>query len=116
MRVSLLQRLAGRSTHRQHHHAAIVTRGGAVVAQGYNHGQVHAEVHALSKLWPSERVGTRVWSLRLTWGGKLAMARPCGRCQEYLRTSGVKVVYYSTVSGTIAKLRLDVPAKMKDPS
>jgi len=97
--VTLAAHLATRSTHRRHHHAAIVLRGGAIVATGYNHGSRHAEVCAIGKLWPSKRRGCVVWSFRFSKSGNLALAKPCKRCQERLRASGIRCCHYSTESG-----------------
>jgi cytidine deaminase len=77
-----------------------------VVAVGYNRGRTHAEVQALSKLWPSKRAGVRLYSIRVTPGGRLAMARPCALCQAYMRDAGVKDVYYTTATGDLERMRL----------
>ena len=103
---AVAQRLAAKSTHPFFRHAAIVERGGAVVAMGYNHEGRHAEVVALSKIWPNRRQGLRLWSLRFTKAGKLGMAKPCLKCQAFLRENGVRVVWYSTSKGTIEKMHL----------
>lgn len=104
--IALAARTANRSTHKDYTHAAIVVRGGAVVAMASNHGTAHAEVRALSRLWPSERVGTRVYSLRFTKTGRLAMAKPCEKCESYMRRMGVKSCTYSTQAGTLERMRL----------
>jgi len=98
------RKIALRSTCAYYHHAAIVTRGGAVIATGYNHRRIHAEVHALSSLWPSERVGTTVWSLRFTKNG-MGNAKPCPSCEAYMREAGVKVCRYSGPKGVILRLK-----------
>jgi pyrimidine deaminase RibD-like protein len=82
-------------------HGVVVTRGGAVVAIGYNHCETHAEYHALSKLWPSERRGLTLWSVRISNSGKLNMARPCPTCMELLKKSGIRKVYFSNSKGEI---------------
>ena len=97
--IALAAHLATRSTHRQHHHAAIVLRGGAIVATGYNHGDRHAEAVAIGKLWPSKRIGCVVWSSRFTRRGDLALAKPCKRCERALRIAGIRCVHYSTALG-----------------
>jgi pyrimidine deaminase RibD-like protein len=104
--LRLATKLTGFSDHKFAHHGVVVTRGGAVVARGYNRGWTHAEVQALSKMWPSERRGCKVWSIRVTPGGRYAAAKPCIRCMAYLREFGVKTVYYSTDAGIIERLRL----------
>jgi deoxycytidylate deaminase len=98
--------LTQKSRHRQHHHAAQIRRGGSVVASGYNHETRHAEVDALLKLWPSERKGTVVVSVRVTKSGRLSMGKPCEDCEAFLRANGVKAVIYSDFSGKLVKMKL----------
>ncbi len=89
-----------------HFHSSIVARGGNIVSCGYNHGIRHAEVMALSSLWPSERVGTTVWSIRVMKSGHLGMAKPCVKCMAFLIASRVKQVFFSNASGEIERLKL----------
>lgn len=91
----LLSRIAKKSPKRERH-ASIVMRGGAVLAHGFNHDGRHAEVAALSKLWPSERRGTTVISFRLTPAGAEGIAFPCEKCQQFIRAAGVKKVVFSS--------------------
>ena len=104
--LKLARRLAKKSTHRQHLHASIVARGGNIVSCGYNHERIHAETMALSKLWPSERVGTTVWSIRVSKSGRLGMAKPCSKCMSFLVASRVKQVFFSNASGEIERLKI----------
>lgn len=99
MTLRLARRVAERSTHPHHRHASIVLRGGAVVATGYNHDDRHAEIVALSKLWPSKRKGTTVMNLRLTNAGTVGLAKPCGECLAFLLESGVESVKWTTRTG-----------------
>jgi deoxycytidylate deaminase len=102
----MLLRQAAKSRHHQHYHVAIVTRGGAVLAMGHNLEGIHAEAMALGKLWPSERVGTRLQSLRLRRDGTLGMAKPCAECQALIEASGVKQVIYSDGDGNMVKTKV----------
>lgn len=102
----MARKLAAKSLHPVAFHAAIVKRGGAIVAAGYNGGIIHAEMHALKKIWPSERVGTTIWSIRITRGGRLAMARPCDKCMEFIKESGVKAIVYSTHARTLVRIKV----------
>jgi pyrimidine deaminase RibD-like protein len=104
--LETLKRKAQCSRHKQHHHVAVLTRGGAVVAIGYNHEETHAEAMALGKVWPNRRRGLVLWSFRLTKAGKLAMAMPCPKCQEMLIEAGVKTVRYSDSDGSIKTMKL----------
>ena len=102
----IAQLIAPKSEHRWAKHVALVVRGGAIVAVGYNHATTHAEASALNKLWPSERRDTRVWSMRLNRSGKFRMAKPCADCMRYLRSAGVKAVYWTNSEGDIESEKL----------
>lgn len=105
--TSMMMRLARtKSGHKAHKHAAIVVRGGAIVAVGVNHDLIHAEVNALAKLWPSEREGTKVFSIRLRRSGTLGMAKPCPECEAYMREAGVKAVVFTNSNGEWETLKL----------
>jgi deoxycytidylate deaminase len=106
MVTAAVRRLVKRSTHKQHRHAVLVYRGGALVATGYNLGDHHAEQVALGKLWPDHRVGTRVVSIRMRKDGNLGMAKPCPKCEVMLREAGVKSVTYSNYDGQMEKMAL----------
>jgi deoxycytidylate deaminase len=101
-----LLRLTQKSRHFQFHHAVHVKRGGAVVSSGYNLETRHAEVAALEKLWPSERVGTTVVSIRVTKSGLLSSAKPCKNCMKYLLENGVKKLIYSDFDGKLVTEKL----------
>jgi deoxycytidylate deaminase len=99
LRATKLRRLAKRSTHPLFQHAALVLKGGAVLAAGYNHEGIHAEAMALNKLWPSKRRGTTVISIRLNKSGRFSSAKPCKACAALLLASGVSKVQYSDADG-----------------
>ena len=102
----MARHLATKAKHKCYKHAAIVVRGGAIVATGVNHDELHAEVVALKKLWPSERRGTKVYSLRLRRSDTLGMAKPCAECEAFMRENGVKLVFYTDREGKWAKMKL----------
>lgn len=104
--ASLAQKNCLKSDHHQHYHCAIVVKGGSVVSVGYNVGTKHAEIQALNKMWPSERKGVTLYSFRFRKGGTWGMAKPCRKCESYLKENGVKVVYYTDENGTIKKMKL----------
>jgi pyrimidine deaminase RibD-like protein len=95
------------TTHRQRV-GAVVVRGGRVLAKASNQSGRHAEVRALSQLWGSECAGTTVYVARLPRDVTVArsMARPCAKCERFMRRLGVKRVVYTTFSGTISEERL----------
>jgi deoxycytidylate deaminase len=104
---SLARKLASKAKHGFAYHAVIIVRGGAVIATGYNHGECHAEINAMSKIWPNKRAGVKVWSVRITPGGRYGMALPCKWCMEFLIECGAKVVYYSTPEQKIESIKLE---------
>lgn len=85
-----------RQTHRL---GVVVVKSGRVVARGHNHFARHAEVAALSKLWPCDRVGTTMYIIRLRKSQPVGMAKPCAKCEDFLRKSGVRKVYYTKSFG-----------------
>lgn len=95
-----------KSNHKQHRHAAFVVSGGAIVAFKSNFNKVHAEVRALECLWPSMRKGTKVYSIRFRKDGTFGNAKPCPKCEEYLRQNGVKTVFYTNTEGRLQKMKL----------
>lgn len=89
---------------RNYKHVAFVIKGGAIKAVGLNFTR-HAEVAALLTLFPSERIGVKIVSLRIRRDGSFAMAKPCKACEAYMRLSGVKKVTYSDASGKLVTER-----------
>jgi deoxycytidylate deaminase len=105
--LRLLREVASRSDHNSYLHVAAVIRGGVLLSLECNQGSHHAECRALEKLWPSERKGTTVYSLRFTMGHKrLALAKPCPECEKYMRRYGIKKVIYSSSGGDLISFRL----------
>lgn len=102
----LAAKLAPKARHKWAHHVAIVMRGGNIIATSTNYDSTHAEVAALNNLWPSERRGTKVYSIRVSRSGQFAMAKPCPNCERYMRESGVKTVYYTDPNGIMVMERL----------
>jgi deoxycytidylate deaminase len=104
--VRIAKKLACRSDHEHYRHGALVLKGGNIIARGYNKGVKHAEVAALEKLDPEARKGCTVISIRVTKGGKLAMAKPCCKCEAYMREHGVHAVEWSDEYENMHKERL----------
>jgi deoxycytidylate deaminase len=107
---ALIRKTAQRATH-LHHHVVVVTKGGAVKSIGFNRNAVHAEVTALSRLWPDQRPGFKVWSFRVRKDGTYAMAKPCPECQVFLQENGIKTVIYSDNDGEFHRLKLQASTK-----
>lgn len=104
--VRMAAKIALRSDHKNFRHGAIVMKGGAIIALGHNKATEHAEVNALKKLHPNQRRGCKIVSIRVTKTGKLAMAKPCPECEQYLRDNGVKTVIWTDSNSAIHKERL----------
>lgn len=73
----------------------MVVKGGAILSIAVNRNNIHAEVAALKKLWPSKRRGTKVISIRVDRRGRLNIARPCCNCIKYLSDNGIVAIWYS---------------------
>lgn len=74
-------------------HGALVIKGGSVLASGYNHGKVHAEIHALSRLWGNKIRGCTLISIRITKTG-FGNSYPCSLCQANMLRNRVKSFIY----------------------
>lgn len=96
--LKLARKVSSKSDHKSSWHAALVFKGGALKAFATNRGYRHAEVAALNKLWPSERKGCVLLSVRFTKGGLIANAKPCEECQKVIDEAGLGGVWFSTAS------------------
>ena len=47
---------------------------------------------------------TTLFVARLTKAGKVAMAKPCKDCQDFLKVLGIKDIYYTNTKGILEKL------------
>jgi hypothetical protein len=104
--VRVAKKLAFKSDHEHFKHSALVLKGGNIISSAYNKGVKHAEQYALEKLPPEARKGCTVISIRVTKGGKLAMAKPCKKCEAYMREHGVHAVEWSDEFEVMHKERL----------
>lgn len=101
--LKLARKITHQSKHKQFHHAAIVLKGGAIMAFATNVGWNHAEASALNKIWKSERKGCVLISVRFTGSGLLANAKPCLKCQAVINESKLAAVWYSTANREFIK-------------
>lgn len=69
----------------------------------------HAEARTISRCG---RPGTKMGNLliratiivvRISNGGVLRMSRPCAKCMERIKTSGIKKIVYSTDNGYVTE-------------
>jgi len=95
MNIELLKKISKRSDHKSFHHAVLVLKSSALLAQGYNVRYRHAEIMALEKLWPSKRMGTTIISFMVRKSGSFGNSFPCDDCWRYLVENKVsKIIYY----------------------
>lgn len=110
---NVARKIASKSEHKQHHHACIITKGGKIIATGYNHKFMHAEQDALRKITTmylrQGRVlrGLTLYSFRWRKGGSFGNARPCASCEralQFTRGARVSAVYFTNSEGVLTKL------------
>ena len=64
---------------------------------------IHAEIAAILKARRDIK-GCSMLVVRLNKKGKLLLAKPCEKCQDYMDFVGIKAVYYSTNDNKIKRL------------
>ena len=111
--------MAEKSNHEKWKIGSVVWRGGSVLGKGHNrqrnspavvedekyyHCSVHAEVDALKN--SGETNGAKIFVARITKGGNIGLAKPCPRCYEAIKESGIKKVYYTTSTGEWKEFRV----------
>lgn len=110
--LTLAKKLASKSQHRQHHHACIITKGGKVIATGYNHKFMHAEMDAIRKVTTRAlrngrpQKGLVLYSFRWRKGGSFGNAKPCDKCMSVIQMKPwveVAAIYYTNSSGALTK-------------
>jgi pyrimidine deaminase RibD-like protein len=87
---------------REQRHASIIFKSGNPIAFGYNTGNDHAETNAINKASLLAGVtgkGATIVNIRITRGGKIALARPCPACYELLREKKFRKIIYSDNNG-----------------
>ncbi len=103
-------------------HFTFATRKGAVLAVGWRQGfkthplahrfghrysSIHSELHCITKLnvYPDELKLYTFINVRVDGRRKLRLSRPCCKCRELLDHFSISDVWYSTNSGSFAKLQ-----------
>jgi len=102
----------------QHRHAAVVVKGGRVLAVGrnrakthpdsifYEDGQrilksIHAELDAISRVKNKEQLrGATIYVARLGRAGSPGMSCPCKMCQQLINKHGLKRAIFTTEYGS----------------
>jgi deoxycytidylate deaminase len=106
------------SEHIQHRHAAVIVKGGRVLAVGrnrdkthpdsifYNDGErilktIHAEFDAISRVKDKSQLkGATIYIARMGRSGHPGMSCPCEMCQGLINKYGFKKAVYTTDYGT----------------
>ncbi|HET8686275.1 MAG TPA: deaminase, partial [Methanosarcina sp.] len=96
-----------------HKLGAVLCKGGAFLAAGYNsirytkelgYHTLHAEESAILKLLKSNRqhllVGAELYVTRVRPNGTCGLSRPCSRCMSLIKAVGIKRIHYTTDNGT----------------
>jgi deoxycytidylate deaminase len=94
-------------------HGSVIVKGGRVISTGVNkdrshpkivssehikqHCSVHAEVDAIKRA--KDVSGATIYVARVNRRGEQRDSRPCSRCYEAIRKSGIKKIVYTTSEG-----------------
>ena len=102
----LAKRLTSLSDHHQHSIGSVVVKKNKVISVGYNslktHTQsphafksTHSEFKACWGVDPIDLKGASIYIYRQRRNGSLALARPCSSCYSFLKSVGIKYIYYT---------------------
>jgi deoxycytidylate deaminase len=97
---------ASKSNHHQHRMAAVLIKGGNILAISHNSGFLHTEHGCLNRAWRGGTDDATMVVIRVRRNGTLGMARPCALCTQRLVRAGVKEVIYSNSSGELEAMKL----------
>lgn len=98
-------------------HGAVIVKGGSVLSVGVNKWRnkqlvntsdeynpyltYHAEIDAISRI-NTDLTGATIYIARIGKDGSEKFSRPCQRCTQALKASGIKKVVYTTGSENYA--------------
>lgn len=68
---------------------------GDVCADPISEMSFHAEHNALKQLAGRDLRKAVLYSARITASGKESLAKPCPKCQELIKASGIRTVYFT---------------------
>jgi len=90
-------------------HGSVIVKGGRVISTGINkdrshplivssehikeHCSVHAEVDAIKKA--KDTTGATIYVARVNRRGQTRDSRPCNRCYDAIKKSGIKKIIYT---------------------
>jgi len=88
--IKLAFKLTKRSTHNQHHMAAVIIKGGRVLASACNLGKWNACCERRAIRPYMNLKGATIIVVRKNGG----ISKPCGDCQVAIEEAGIKKVIY----------------------
>lgn len=102
----LAKRLTEFSDHHQHSIGSVIVKKNRVISVGHNslkththspHGfkSTHSEFKACWGANPKDLKGASIYVYRQRRDGSLALARPCSSCYSFIKSCGIKYVYYT---------------------
>lgn len=101
----------------RNHVGAAILKGKCLISLGWNsdkthpnsktryHGH-HAEFSCLVGTKKMDISGSTMFVVRVTRMGKLGISKPCPECQDVIRGSGIKKVYYLDPEGKVSLMRM----------
>jgi len=106
----LAKRVSQRSDHHSHKIGCVIVYKNRVISIGFNrlcthpksihkHKSLHAEISALIGIPLEELKNCVAYVYRETKDGNAALSKPCEACEQALRMSGIKRVYYTVERG-----------------
>lgn len=98
---AVCHQLASKSHHPRFRHGSIaVHRRSSIIGRGYNRKNIHAEVSAIKSIDKYHRYDNLViYVCRVNSQGGYMNSRPCSKCADFMKQSGVCRVYFSDSSG-----------------
>lgn len=98
---AVCHQLASKSHHSRFRHGSIaVHRRSSIIGRGYNRNKIHAEVSAIKSIDKYYRYENLVvYVCRVNPQGGYMNSRPCAKCVDFMKHSGVCRVYFSDASG-----------------
>ena len=113
--IRIAKKQAGNSTY-IYKLGAVIVKGQRVLSTGFNsisHCSVnnfrnsrHAEMDAILKLMHRHNglvslAGSTLYVTRVTQTGRSAMAKPCKKCMDLIRSVGIREVIYTTDNNVV---------------
>jgi len=88
-----------KSLHTKFKHGSVVVHRNTIVGKGFNSGWTHAEMSSIhNKKTIKGGIGCKltVFVVRRSFAGEFRNSKPCEKCQQFMKRSGISRAYYST--------------------